>query len=181
MLLDGEDGVVEGCWTKLRWARCKARRALSSWASLSSLTNFLFLEEGEDGGVGLLLGIEAWTCSIGFMSWWEGWMWFWDWVCSSKGSFGKVEWDGCGVLLVSEIVRLSCGGKMKVSFGWNECLVVGWLGTTSLIDENFWHVSSFLLHTGLTVILAPLVGLVLGWLGDDMMDWVMINDEWGYL
>ena len=118
-LFDGDELVEVGCWSKLRWIRCNARRALSSWASLSSSTNFSCSEEGDGGGVGLWLGIEVWSWNLWFMFGWDWWLLFWYWVWSSKGSFGRIEWDECGSLLVRVIVRLSCWAKRVVSFGWS--------------------------------------------------------------
>ena len=53
---DGNDGDMDGDGFKLLWARCKARRALSSWASLSSSMNFKCWVEGDDDGEWLLFG-----------------------------------------------------------------------------------------------------------------------------
>jgi hypothetical protein len=61
----GDEGELEGGGSKLRWARCKERRALSSWASLSSSMNFKCSEEGDDSGVWLLSWMDVWTCNIG--------------------------------------------------------------------------------------------------------------------
>ena len=49
-LLCGDDGELDCGGSKLRWARCNAKRALSSWASFSSSTNFKCSEEGDGGG-----------------------------------------------------------------------------------------------------------------------------------
>ena len=43
----------------------RARRSLSSWTSLSSTMNFKGLEEGDDGGMWLLFGVDIRTCNIG--------------------------------------------------------------------------------------------------------------------
>lgn len=45
-----DEGVLDEGGSKLRWARCKAKRALSSWASFSASTNFKCSEEGDGGG-----------------------------------------------------------------------------------------------------------------------------------
>lgn len=52
-MLCGDEGELDEGGSKLCWARCKARRAQSSWASLSSSMNFKCLDEGDR------------TCNIG--------------------------------------------------------------------------------------------------------------------
>lgn len=61
----GDEGELEESYSKWHCARCKARRAQSSWAFLSSSMNFKCSEEGNDGVVWLLLGMDDWICSIG--------------------------------------------------------------------------------------------------------------------
>ena len=49
-VLWGDEGELDWGGSKLRWARCNAKRALSSWASFSTSTNFKCSEEGDGGG-----------------------------------------------------------------------------------------------------------------------------------
>ena len=174
-LLDGDE-LVEVCWwSKLRWARCNARRALSSWASLSSSTNFICSDEGDygdDGGVGLWLMRLSWWAKRVVSFWWL-------WGCDK----GMDEHDSScvndGLDVVCEVLTMMLGLLFwEESLVWKWGLDVGWFGTTSLVC---WQESSFLLQMGLTEIFATLENLGFWLLGEDMLGWMRIYDEERYL
>ena len=157
---DGDGLRGEVWWSNCCWVRWRAKRAFSSWASLSSSSN-LDCSEGSDGdgGVEVMGWVFWWSC------WWD-YLWFSiDWAFTPKGSLGS--------LFVRVMVNSSCWAKIDVEwfwcdemFGWMWEVGIGWEVVT-------WVWSSFRRQTGLTKILATLE--VFGfWLLDED---IMVVDE----